>query len=101
MISLRNDVLRADFTDQGALIHLENVRDGVGNIIAVPASGLFRMVLQWGDNWEHAVLPQEQAVTASGNDSETWFRLDRVHTEERDFDVSVTLHARLDGDGLR
>ncbi|MEG0768228.1 MAG: hypothetical protein RR482_10965, partial [Clostridia bacterium] len=100
MIFLQNAFLKVGLSDAGALCWLENVQDGWGNVIVSPAPGLFRAVLQWQQNWEHVAFPQEQTVCAEADTQQAWFRMHTLHTEEHDFDVSVTLHVQLDGDQL-
>ncbi|MEG0767987.1 MAG: hypothetical protein RR482_09740, partial [Clostridia bacterium] len=94
---LQNDVLRLGLDDHGALVWLENLRSGLGNVIQTPTDGLFRMVLQHGENWEDVVFASEQSCEVTVQDTSAKVMMHGLKTCDGMHDIHVTLTLRLEG----
>ncbi len=106
MISLKNEFLRFDVDERGRITHLEDLKNGKGNIVTEPRP-VFRAAilrtkdaLDTGENKEDAAFAGDQRITAEGKDGVITIRVEGLVTEMGEKDASILLTISLEGEEI-
>lgn len=100
MAVLQNDHVRLEVDDQGRLTHLERLGGNHGNVIEAPAEGLFRVVMQDGDNWEDVAFAKDQTYAISLKGDTLHIVAEKLKTKTHTVNVRVVMRIRLSGEQI-
>jgi hypothetical protein len=100
MAVLQNEHIRLNVDENGRLVHLERLSGGHGNAIETPADGLFRIVMNAGDNWEDVAFPQDQKYVVSVESGTLHIAVEKLVTKDHVVNVRVDMRIRLQGDQI-
>ena len=100
MAVLQNQYIRLEVDEKARLTHLERLKSGRGNVIVTPADGLFRIVMQAGDNWEDVAFPKDQTYEIAVTGNEMLIRVRKLKTKDHTVSVALQMRVRLEEDKL-